>query len=78
MGNRRAQDPKKRALCLRLTEKQFAILQLYAEVKGFGTEVDALRHIIDGLESWLKQQDADVDDEPTPTAAPAMEAGQAG
>jgi hypothetical protein len=72
VGNRRAKDPKKRALCLRLTEKQFAILQLYAEVKGFSTEVDALRHIVDGLEGWLKQQDADVDDEPTPTAVPAI------
>lgn len=76
MTRRRAKDPKRHTLCLRLTAKQLSVLQLYAGVKGFDTEVDALRHIINGLEAWLEKQDADVDDGPEEelgAAVPAME-----
>lgn len=67
----KVENPKRKTICLRLTERQLEVLQLYTDVKGFSTEVDALRHIIDGLEGWLKKQDADMEDEPTaPSSAP--------
>lgn len=56
---RRVREFKTHALCLRLTEKQFGILQRYTDVKGFNSEVEALRHIVDGLEAWLARQDVD-------------------
>lgn len=62
MTRRRSKDPKRNTLCLRLTEKQLGFLQIYAGIKGFETEVEALRHIIDGLGPWLESQSADVDD----------------
>lgn len=55
-------------LCLRLTDKQMEMLQLFTDVKGFSSEVESVRHIIDGLEAWMRRQEADMEDEPT--AAP--------
>lgn len=81
MPSRRIKESKKRTLCLRLTEKQFAILQLYTDVKGFDTEVEALRHIVDGLEAWLTSQAVAVQSSAPPAisssaALPAMDGNQ--
>lgn len=45
-------------LCLRLTDPQFEIIQRYKTRRGFKTEAEALRHVIDDLESWIKQRTA--------------------
>lgn len=56
MGRRRKKDPKRIQLCLRLTDKQAELLQRYADIKRFDSSVDAVRHMIDGLEDWLRRQ----------------------
>lgn len=42
-------------LCVRLSDKQLSLLQVYAEHRGYLSEVDALRFIIDGLEGWFER-----------------------
>lgn len=56
MGRRRKKEPKRNALCLRLTDRQLELLQRYVDFKEFDSEVDALRHMVDGLEPWLARQ----------------------
>lgn len=70
---RRSKNPKSRTLCLRLTDKQLHVLQAYTNAKGLDTEVDALRHIIDGLETWLRNR-AQEDPEPAMDVESVMDA----
>ena len=67
-GRKRYRSPKKvsrrrsgqgkfrHQLCLRLTDRQAELLGAYADIKDFDSSVDALRNIIDGLDTWLKRE----------------------
>lgn len=55
---RRKKNPKKNQMCLRLTDRQLELLGRYAQHRGFNTGVDAVRHMIDGLEDWLARQES--------------------
>lgn len=55
---RRKKNPKRHQLCLRLTDRQHELLEAYSGYKGFDTGVDAIRSIIDGLDGWLRRQEA--------------------
>lgn len=56
MGRRRKKEPKRNALYLRLTDRQLELLRLYVDFKDYDSEVDAIRHMIDGLGPWLERQ----------------------
>lgn len=58
MGRARSKNPKVTQHCLRLTAKQEELLQLYTDFREFNTQMDAIRAMIDGLESWLSKQAA--------------------
>lgn len=58
MGRRRKKEPRRNQFCLRLTDKQLELLQRYQDVREQDSEVDALRLMIDGLESWLVRRSA--------------------
>ena len=56
MGRARKKHPKRNTYCLRLTDSQHLLLQRYAEFRGYESEVDAIRGMIDGLEDWFLRQ----------------------
>lgn len=56
MTRRRKQDPKRNPVYLRLTDRQLELLQRYVDFKGYDSEQDAIRNMVDGLESWLTRQ----------------------
>lgn len=56
---RRKKNPRRHQYCLRLNDRQKELLQIYAAVKEL-SEVDAIRLMIDGLEGWLKRQEARI------------------
>jgi hypothetical protein len=58
VGRARSKNPKKHQHCLRLTDRQEELLQRYAEFKGYETDMDAVRAMIDGLEDWFRRQEA--------------------
>lgn len=58
MGRARSRNPKRHQHCLRLTDRQEELLQRYADFKEYGTDMDAIRALIDGLEDWFKRQEA--------------------
>jgi hypothetical protein len=60
---RKVQKKKKKApfrhqYCLRLTDDQAELLRRYVAYRGFKSEVDAVRAMIDGLEDWFQRQEA--------------------
>lgn len=50
------EDVKRHQICLRLTDKQMYLLDQYCARRGFESEVDAVRVMIDGVEEWLTRQ----------------------
>lgn len=58
MGRARSKNPKKNQYCLRLTDRQAELLEIYSAFKGYPSNVVAIRSIIDGLEDWLRRQAA--------------------
>ena len=50
-------------LCVRLNDRQRQLIRDYMEVRGFQTEVDAMRYMVDGLESFLQKRHLLVEDE---------------
>jgi hypothetical protein len=80
MDRRRRKVPRKNQLCLRLNDRQLHLLRRYMSFREFTSEVDALRQIVDGLESWLSREEAkkrskEAQKEVGP--APTSEAGDA-
>lgn len=59
MGRRRKREARKHQFCLRLTDRQLELLKEYTLYRNMETEVDAIRYMIDGLESWLAKRQAD-------------------
>lgn len=56
MGRARSKNPKRNQHCLRLTDRQNELLAKYASFKGFESDMDAVRAMIDGLEDWFRRQ----------------------
>ena len=63
MDRRRKKEPLCERYCLSITKRQKRLLQEYAHIRGFKSEVAAVRHMINGLEAWLDRQRASVETE---------------
>jgi len=59
MGRRRKKDPRRHQFCLRLNDREMELLEAYTRYRDMDTEVDAIRHMISGLESWLARRRAE-------------------
>lgn len=58
VDRRRRKEPMRNQMCLRLKDRQLGLLQRYVDLKGYASEAEAIRNMIDGLEDWLARQEA--------------------
>jgi hypothetical protein len=58
VGRARSKNPKQHQHCLRLTDHQEELLQRYTSFRGYATDMDAIRGLIDGLDDWFRRQQA--------------------
>lgn len=55
---KKRKEPLRHQHCLRLNDQQEELLRRYAAFKGFKSEVNAVRAMIDGMEDWFARQEA--------------------
>ena len=67
---KKKKGPYRHQYCLRINDDQAHLLRKYVAFRGFKSEVDAIRVMIDGLEDWFLRQEAKLSSGSATTSDP--------